>query len=67
MQRIKVGQRQISVRGPALQKLLQQRTTQRNRANQRRRNLRRPVALLIPWQQVAGQGKAEHQRDQEQA
>ncbi|PRQ07406.1 hypothetical protein ENSA7_28870 [Enhygromyxa salina] len=60
MQRIEPGNRQITILRPTLQRVLQQ-VTKRHRPHDPGRDLRRPVPLLIPRQQVAGQRKRQHQ------
>ena len=67
VQREEVAQRVVAVERSALQQPLERRPHDRRRADDAGRDLRGPVALLIPGQQVAGQRERQHQAEHQNA
>ena len=62
VQRVGAGQRQVAERGAALDQLLRRAADDRRAAGDRRLDQLRPVALLVPGQQVARQREQRDQR-----
>ena len=66
VQREETGQRVVAVVGAAHHQLLERRADQGHKAGKVGRNAGCPIALLVPGQEVAGQGHAQHELHQDQ-